>query len=117
MSPFFSPDGRWVALLRRQKDEKISVDGGAAVPLIDVAPFGGAAWPDDRTLLVGSGVKQGLPRTSADGGASSQILAPSGNEMFFTMPSMLPGGTDALISVSLRTAQFGHGVHRRLIAG
>ena len=69
------------------------------VPLIDVAIFGGAAWPDDRTLLVGSGVKQGLLRTSADGGTPSQILTPAGNEMFYTMPSMLPGGTDALISV------------------
>jgi serine/threonine-protein kinase len=87
------------ALLRWQPGEEGLGGGGAAVPLIDVAPFGGAAWPDDRTLLVGSGVKQGLLRTSADGGTPSQILTPTGNEMFYAMPSMLPGGTDALISV------------------
>jgi len=98
-NPSFSPDGQWVLFFDGNRVKKVSVGGGAAVPLIDVAPFGGAAWADDRTLLVGSGVKQGLLRTSADGGTPSQILTPAGNEMFYTTPSMLPGGTDALISV------------------
>ncbi len=98
-NPSFSPDGQWVLFFDGSRLKKISVAGGAAVPLMDAAIFGGVAWTDDRTLLVGSGVKQGLLRASADGGAPTQILAPRGNELFYAMPSMLPGGDHALISV------------------
>jgi len=98
-NPSFSPDGQWVLFFDGNRLKKVSVGGGAVVPLLQAAIFAGAAWSDDRTLLVGSGVKQGLLRASLDGGTPSQILAPVGNEMFYAMPSMLPGGTDALISV------------------
>jgi Tol biopolymer transport system component/tRNA A-37 threonylcarbamoyl transferase component Bud32 len=98
-NPSFSPDGQWVLFFDGSRLKKISVAGGAAVPLMDAGNFGGVAWTDDRTLLVGSGGKQGLLRASADGGAPTQILAPRGNELFYALPSMLPGGDHALISV------------------
>ena len=98
-NPLFSADGQWVVFFDGSRLKKVSVSGGAAVPLAEVAIFAGATWPDDRSLLVGSGVRQGLQRISADGGEPTQILAPSGNETFYAMPSMLPGGTDALIAV------------------
>jgi tRNA A-37 threonylcarbamoyl transferase component Bud32 len=98
-NPIFSPDGQWLVYFDGNRLKKISVNGGAAVPLIEAAIFAGAAWTDDNTLLVGSGVKQGLLRASASGGAPTQILAPTGMEVFYAMPSMLPGNNDALISV------------------
>jgi serine/threonine-protein kinase len=98
-NPSFSPDGQWVLFFDVNRLKKVSVTGGAPVPLMEAAIFAGATWPDDRTLLVGSGIRQGLLRASADGGAPTQILAPSGTETFYATPSMLPGGTDALIAV------------------
>jgi Tol biopolymer transport system component/tRNA A-37 threonylcarbamoyl transferase component Bud32 len=98
-NPFFSPDGQWVLFFDGSRLKKVSNAGGAAVPLMEAAIFAGAAWADDRTLLVGSGVKQGLLQASSDGGAATQILAPGGNEIFYATPSMLPGGNDALMTV------------------
>ena len=98
-NPSFSPDGQWVVFFDGNRLKKVAVSGGAPVPLMEAAIFAGVAWPDDRSLLVGSGVRQGLLRGSADGGAPKQILAPSGSETFYAMPSMLPGGNDALIAV------------------
>jgi serine/threonine protein kinase/Tol biopolymer transport system component len=98
-NPSFSPDGQWVVYFDGNRLKKASVNGGAAVPLMAASFFAGAAWPDDRTLLVGSGVRQGLLRASADGGEPTQLLSPSGTETFYAMPSMLPGGNDALITV------------------
>jgi serine/threonine protein kinase len=42
--PFFAPDGQWVGFYTRGKLNKISVEGGAVVPLADVSNFGGASW-------------------------------------------------------------------------
>ena len=99
ISPFFSPDGEWVVFFNGSRLKKASVSGGAAVPLMEAAIFAGATWSDDRTLLVGSGISQGLLRASGDGGPPTQILAPAGTETFYATPSMLPGGTEALMSV------------------
>ena len=99
INPFFSPDGQWVVFFDGSRLKKVSVSGGAGVPLTEVAIFSGATWPDDRNLLVGSGIRQGLLRMSVDGGPPTQILAPKGAETFYATPSMLPGGTDALIAV------------------
>ena len=50
-SPFFSPDGQWIAFFAGGKLKKISVTGGAAVTLCD-APIGrGGTWTDDDTII------------------------------------------------------------------
>jgi serine/threonine-protein kinase len=98
-SPFFSPDGQWLVYVDGGRLKKVSVGGGAPVPLMEASVFAGATWIDDSNFLIGSGVSQGLLRASAEGGEPTQILAPDGAETFFSMPSMLPGGNEALISV------------------
>jgi serine/threonine-protein kinase len=96
---FFSPDGRWLAFFAGGQLKKVSVSGGAAVRLMAAEIFAGATWPDDRTLLVGSGIRQGLLRVSADGGEPTHLLSPAGTETFYAIPSMLPGGNDVLMAV------------------
>jgi serine/threonine-protein kinase len=98
-NPSFSPDGQWVLFFDGNRVKKVSVGGGAAVPLMEMAIFAGAAWADERTLVIGSGVEQGLVRASSDGGSVTKVLTPRGNEIFYAMPSMLPGGNEVLISV------------------
>ena len=46
-SPFFSPDGQWIGFYSGTKVAKISVEGGAVVPLADGTPGGDAAWGAD----------------------------------------------------------------------
>lgn len=50
-APFFSPDGRWVGFLSGGRLNKISVEGGAVVPLGGVATFGGASWGEDGSII------------------------------------------------------------------
>jgi serine/threonine-protein kinase len=44
IEPFFSPDGQWLGFFASGKLKKVSVNGGAAVNLADVAGHGGASW-------------------------------------------------------------------------
>src|SRR5262245_24092927 len=73
-SPFFSPDGQWIAFFASGKLKKISVTGGAAVSLCDAANGRGGAWSDDGTIVFspnsGSGVS--LLRVSSAGGRSEE---------------------------------------------
>jgi Tol biopolymer transport system component len=98
-SPFFSPDGRWVAFFDGRRLKKISVDGGAAVPLGEFNIFAGASWGDDDNLVVGSGLDKGVLRLSSKGGAQETVLELGGDELFHSFPQVLPGAKAALIAV------------------
>jgi serine/threonine-protein kinase len=98
-SPFFSPDGQWVVFFDGGRLKKISIGGGAAVSLSAVSIFAGATFENDRSVLVGSSGQHGLLRAPADGGDTTQVLPPVATETFYAMPSILPGGNEALISV------------------
>ena len=88
-SAFFSPDGLWVGFFAGRGANKISVEGGAIVPLGDTAPFRGASWEADGTVVVGVG--QGLLRISAAGGSQS-ITEVGDGELWLLQPQVLPGG-------------------------
>jgi serine/threonine-protein kinase len=75
LSPFFSPDGRWVGFSTGDGAlKKIPIEGGGAVILARrVDPtYSTAAWLDDGTIVFGG--KVGLNRVSAEGGASTPLL-------------------------------------------
>ena len=99
--PFFSPDGQWVAFWSRGKLAKVPVEGGAVVPLADLAVMAGGHWTDDGSLVVGTGMPGpvGLVRVSADGGAPSPMVKLAPGELFHTYPHVLPGGKAALVAI------------------
>jgi serine/threonine-protein kinase len=97
--PFFSPDGRWVGFFDGKRVNRISVDGGAAVPLTELGIFTGASWSEDGSLIVGSGLTKGLERVPADGGAVSTVLELGNQEQFHAMPQLLPGGNAVLVTI------------------
>jgi hypothetical protein len=58
--PFFSPDGQWVGFFTGvlgNKLNKISVQGGAVVPLADIGPSSGGSWGADGNIIVGGRLK------------------------------------------------------------
>jgi len=62
----FSPDGQWVGFFTSNagnKLYKISVEGGAVVPLADCHPSIGGSWGVDGNIIVGA-VTNGLLRSS-----------------------------------------------------
>ena len=116
-NPSFSPDGQWVLFFDGNRVKKVSVGGGAAVPLIDV----GALW------------RRGVARRShAAGGFRRQTrITANVRRRRHSLTNPHTGGQrdvlhDAVDAArwhrraDLRVpsaAQCGHGVHRRPIAG
>jgi serine/threonine-protein kinase len=96
--PFFSPDGQWIGFaVLGGKLSKISVEGGAVVPLADLrgTNFGGASWGADDNIIVGGGMG-GLLRVPANGGALTTILEVASGDVAYLYPQILPGGKAVL---------------------
>jgi serine/threonine-protein kinase len=95
-SPFFSPDGQWIAFTAGGKLKKISVAGGAAVALADAIldlPVGGS-WGEDGTIVAALNFAQGLQRIPVEGGAAAPLteLDRERRERTHRWPQILPGG-------------------------
>jgi len=96
--PFFSPDGLWVAFLSVGKLYKVSVEGGAAVPLGDTPGFSGASWGADGNVLVGDAYNaKGLLRIPTAGNPQT-IAGLDKGELTLAFPQILPGGKAVLFA-------------------
>jgi Tol biopolymer transport system component/predicted Ser/Thr protein kinase len=97
-SPFFSPDGRWIGFLAEGKINKISVEGGAVVPLTGIAGTGGstAAWGEAGIFF--SRPLAGMIRIPADGGSPTPVTELANGEFGHLLPQVLPGGKAVLFA-------------------
>jgi serine/threonine-protein kinase len=98
-NPLFSPDGQWVVFHDGKRLNKISVQGGAIIPLMESVVFAGANWTPEGDLIVGSGLSQGLLRLPSSGGVPTTIVDLVPGELFYTTPQLLPNGKDVLVTV------------------
>ncbi len=107
-SPFFSPDGQWIGFYTGTKVAKISVEGGAVVPLAEGTPGADAAWgPDDSILLAGT-LTRGLRRLPSSRGlvgndpagtsAEIKVTDMESGEIGHVQPQFLPGVKFAIYS-------------------
>jgi len=91
VSPFFSPDGKWIGYLTTDgKLKKVPVGGGGSLVLSDSASpiYPTAAWLDDGTIIF-EGYRNDLRRISASGGPSTVVLADSSSQRL-TIPVIAP---------------------------
>jgi len=95
-APFFSPEGSWIGFLSGNKVSKISVEGGAVVPLGEVTNFAGAWWGEDDNIIVGDALGKGLVQIPSGGGSSTVIEKLAGGEVALAYPQVLPGGKAVL---------------------
>jgi serine/threonine-protein kinase len=103
-SPFFSPDGHWIAFFADGHLKKIPVTGGRAVTLADApAPLGGT-WGDDRTIVFSPSVGPAgrLLRVSSVGGTPVPVTTLAPGEVNQRYPEILPG-SKAVLFTSTRT--------------
>jgi len=97
-APFFSPDGQWIGFkATAAKLSKISVEGGAVVPLADPGTFASADWREDGGILLGVAGK-GLVRIHEGGGEPETVAALGNGEVRFLFPQILPGDKAVLFS-------------------
>jgi len=105
-TPFFSPDGEWVAYVASDgngKDAiwKVRSTGGAPRRVAYVGRLRGAAWGPDDSIVFGE-AQGGLFRVSAGGGDEPEpltSLATESGEISHRSPAFLPGGEAIVFSV------------------
>ena len=81
LSPFFSPDGKWVGYLTLdRKLKKLPVTGGGSITLAeDVSPdYKVGAWLDDGTIVYSAfNLRRELTRITAEGRAGDSLPLPA----------------------------------------
>ena len=97
-SPFFSPDGRWVAFFADRKLKKISVEGGAAITLCDAGTARGGAWGEDHNIVAALASGISLSRIPDSGGSPQPLTELAQGEYTHRWPQILPGGKALLFT-------------------
>jgi Tol biopolymer transport system component len=102
ISPFFSPDGRWIGFFAHNKLQKIAVTGGAAITLADAPSTRGGSWSEDDSIVFSPNQIAGtrLLRVSAVGGQATPLTALARGEVIHAWPQVLPGGKALLYTSS-----------------
>jgi Tol biopolymer transport system component/predicted Ser/Thr protein kinase len=93
ISPFWSPDGRFIGFFAQGKLQKIAIAGGPPQVLCD-SEFGNAGtWGRDGTVLFADW-SGGIHRVSAEGGATRLLVPfdPARDKDFPWWPVLLPDG-------------------------
>ena len=107
VDPFFSPDGQWIGFFAGGKMKKISVLGGAAVPLCSASGPRGASWGEDGSIVFTPTISSGLARVPEAGGAPQMLTdPPKVGEVSHRWPQILPGGQAVLFTSTANAANY-----------
>ena len=99
-SPFFSPDGQWVAFYQEGQLKKVPVNGGGPIAIGSVPDYIGASWgSDDQILLGGGAAGGGIFQVAAGGGAAERLITSAEGDRM-TQPYALPGGDWILYTIN-----------------
>jgi serine/threonine-protein kinase len=96
-SPFFSPDGRWIAYTTSSTTlRKVAVSGGASVHVASTGNAAVGAWGDAAIVFAD---QRGLFHVPAEGGRVEAVPLELGPNEQATLPEVLPGGRVALVTI------------------
>jgi serine/threonine protein kinase/Tol biopolymer transport system component len=100
-SPFFAPDGRWVAFFSRGKLRKITIGGASPGEIADARDARGGAWGPDDTIYYAPTNTSGLWKVRANGGTAAELtkVDHAAGETSHRNPYALPDGTGLLFMV------------------
>ena len=96
-SPFFSPDGRWVAFSSPVGLQRVLLAGGPVEPIVP-GENRGADWGTDG--MVAFATATGLQEVPADGGQPKQLTTlASGGSISYAWPCIVPTADAVLFSI------------------
>jgi serine/threonine-protein kinase len=102
--PFFSPDGQWIGFAANDQLQKVSVRGGAPVPLAAVAAFVGGSWGKDGSIIAPLNIAAPIMRIPDNGGLPEEVVRPDdAGPSGFMRPQYLPGGHAVLFTAIFNT--------------
>jgi Tol biopolymer transport system component len=122
-APFFSPDSQELGFFASGKLKKVSVSGGAALPLGEAKgfPLLGASW-STQGIIAFAPSAAGLQQISNAGGAPQTLTRLEKGEVVHGWPEFLPGGKAVLFvagqpgpSLLVAVQSVGTGERRNLI--
>lgn len=96
ISPFFSPDGRWIAFDQDGKLKRVPVTGGVPETIADQSTSGGE-WASDGNIYFYPRAFFNLYRLRPGGGPPDKLNVRAG-EMSERFPQLLPGGKAVLVT-------------------
>jgi serine/threonine-protein kinase len=96
-SPFFSPDGQWIAYYSGGELRRAPVRGGAMVTIAKAVNPWGASWAPDGTVYYGQG-PAGIWRVRAMGGTPERAIEVGEGEIAHG-PQLMPGGEWVLFTL------------------
>ncbi len=120
-TPFFSPDGEWLAFMAVGKLRKIPVSGGPAIDLADVQNPIGGTWMVDGTIVFNPDWAGRLQRVPVSGGKMEMLLpenlaqgdawqwwpeALPGGDILFTLKSGEGAGEGSITLLSMKTGKW-----------
>ena len=102
-SPFFSPDGKWIAFEAEGELRKVPVEGGKGWPICKLQPesLHGGAWREDGTIIFGDALTYSLAKVSAEGGEPEVIFKGDigQGEVWPSWPQLMPDGKSVLFTI------------------
>ena len=100
-TPFFSPEGEWIAFFADGLLKKVPVRGGTPVTVCSAPDGLGGAWSPTGTIVFASATGAGLQQVSANGGSPvrATTLDVSRGEFSHRWPEFLPDGETLLFTV------------------
>jgi serine/threonine protein kinase/WD40 repeat protein len=101
-SPFFSPDGQWIAFFAEGKLKKIPVQGGAPVTVCEADPFASGTWVEDGNIIAALNTRGALSRVPSAGGEPTRLteLDRRKGETAHFYPQAAPGGQAVVFTSS-----------------
>jgi serine/threonine protein kinase len=97
-SPFFSPDGEWVAFVKSTRLMKVSSSGGRPVDIAEIPEQLGAVWASSGDIFTTRLQGSDLVRVSSNGGIPQIIETDVPGNRVGELPSILPGEETILLS-------------------
>jgi serine/threonine protein kinase len=91
-TPFWSPDGRFVAFGARGQLKKVAVSGGPVHTLCDARSIIGGAWSPDDEIVFTPGNRMPLYRVPAAGGSAVPVTTLDAGQQTHRWPHFLPDG-------------------------
>ncbi|HKQ50622.1 MAG TPA: protein kinase [Phycisphaerae bacterium] len=108
VSPFFSPDGEWIAFAQKGKLRRISVLGGPATTICDAVEFRGGSWCADGTIVFAPDRNSGIWRVPAAGGEPLKLTDAGRGQgsPSHRWPQLLPDGKSALYTATAKNDDY-----------
>jgi serine/threonine-protein kinase len=112
VSPFFSPDGRWVAFFSGGKLRKAPLSGGVPQTICDAPIPRGGTFVGNDTIVLSPRTVGGLVVVPASGGEPKVLtkLDSAARERSHRWPAALPGGKAVLFATQIAGIDYDEGV-------